>query len=175
MTRGVGRSATNAALAFACVAFALPLVGLLSGSLRVVPVLSGSMEPAIDAGAAAILTPEPLSEVRPGQVIAYRIPVGDHHLEVHRVTSVLEAGTSPVVETKGDANDAADPWLARLHGERVWTVRSQVPYLGYVLLFLGRPVVRVACWFLVIGVVIAIGLRRIWRPRPEATGVATPS
>ena len=164
-------------LVLACTGFALPLVGLATGWYRIVPVLSGSMEPAIPAGAAVILVPESLSDVRTGQVIVYRIPIGDHHLEVHRVTAVLQGGSSPVVETKGDANDAVDPWQARLKGDRVWKVRHQVPQLGRALLFLGRPEIRVTCWFAVVGLVIGIGLRRIWRkPAPrETAGAASPS
>ena len=58
---------------------------------------------------------EPRS-LRVGDVIAYQVPVGDRQVETHRVVRILRREPRPVVVTKGDANDAADPWTAELHG-----------------------------------------------------------
>src|SRR3546814_18384504 len=63
----------------------------------------------------------------------------DRRLVVHRVVRVVRAGEHPVVQTGGDANDAPDPWLARLPDGAVWPVRAEVPHLGHVLLLLRTP------------------------------------
>src|SRR5438132_7319626 len=76
------------------------------GFYRPLTVLSGSMRPAFVPGDVVIVTPERLRDVRVGQVITYAIPVGDRHVETHRVILVLRAGEHPAVITKGVANAA---------------------------------------------------------------------
>ena len=73
------------------------------------------------------------------------------------------------VRTRGDANAAADPWMATLTGDTVWQVRAVVPKAGTVIRALRTPVARtlltaaapllVLCWLLL----------GIWRPAKPAT------
>jgi signal peptidase len=147
----------------ATTALAVPVVGHVSGRWRLLPILSGSMAPRIPTGSLVLATPKPASEVRAGDVIIFRAPVAGHRLIAHRVVAVLERGPRPVVQTKGDANSALDPWQARTDGGPIWTVRREVPLLGYVTIFTQRS------WpFLVLVLGIAAlairGLRRIWVP-----------
>jgi signal peptidase I len=147
----------------ATVALAVPVVGHVSGRWRLLPILSGSMAPRIPTGSLVLATPQPASAVRVGDVIIFRAPVAGHRLIAHRVVAVLEHGPRPIVQTKGDANSARDPWQARTDGGPIWTVRSEVPLLGYVTVFTQRS------WpFLVLVLGIAAlairGLRRIWVP-----------
>jgi signal peptidase I len=142
----------------------VPAVGLITDRWRVAPVLSGSMEPAIRTGSAVILTPEAASAVRSGQIIMYRIPIGDHHLELHRVVRVVSGGARPVVITGGDANDGPDPWRARLDAPFVWRQRLAIPWLGRALLVLGVPLVRALCLAVVAIVFVFAGLQSIWSP-----------
>ena len=53
-----------------------------------------------------LVTPEATADVRVGEVISYKIPVEDHHVETHRIVRIISAGRHPVVVTKGDANTA---------------------------------------------------------------------
>ena len=94
----------------------LPRLGLY----RPVTVLSGSMRPTFSPGDMVFLAPEPVSAVRVGQVISYRVPVGIHQVETHRIVKILKGGANPVVQTKGDANNYPDPWTARLEGATAW-------------------------------------------------------
>jgi signal peptidase len=154
----------------AAAALAVPVAGNLSGRWRLLPILSGSMAPRIPTGSLVLATPEPASEVKTGDVIIFRAPTADHRLLAHRVVAVLEHGPRPVVQTKGDANSALDPWRARTDGGRIWTVRREVPLLGYVTVFTQRS------WpflVLVLGIAaIAIRvLRRIWTEPEEARPV----
>jgi signal peptidase len=156
----------RSAVALACLA--LLALGLLprTGWYRPVTVLSGSMKPAFSPGDMVVVTPERLQDVRVGQIISYRIPVGDHHVQTHRVIKVVRGGAHPLVRTKGDANEAADPWLARLHGTTAWRVRAVAPKLGWAVYWLRSPRVHDLTVLVAPLLLGALGVAQIWR-RPD--------
>jgi signal peptidase len=162
--RSFGEKVATFILVVAFAVVLVPGIGILTGRWRVAPVLSGSMEPAIRTGSAVVLTPEPVEAIRPGQIIMYRIPIGDHHLELHRVVQVVSGGSQPVVITQGDANDGPDPWQAKLDAPLVWRQRLEFPWLGRILLMLGLPLARAICISVVAVIVVLAGLRWIWFP-----------
>jgi signal peptidase I len=165
----IGQRATTLILVAAFALFAVPAVGLATGRVRVVPVVSGSMDPSITAGSAVVVTRERPDEVRVGQVIVYAIPVGDEHTEVHRVVSVAHHGSNPVVVTKGDANQGPDPWQAELLGDSVWRVRTSVPVVGRVILWVGSPFLLLSCLVISVSAFVIVGLRRIWGQVPSGS------
>jgi signal peptidase len=131
--------------------------------------LTGSMAPAIEPGDVTIVTPLPVSEVTVGMVIAYHIPVDDHHVVSHRVIGVERgADGSVTVETKGDANEAADPWQATLQGDTAYQVRAVVPELGHVIEALRTPVVSQALVYGAPTLLAGWLLLSIWRPAAPA-------
>lgn len=150
-------------LAFALLA--LVLLGLLPnlGWYRTETVLSGSMKPYFSPGDIVVVTPEATRDVRVGQVISYHIPVGDHHVQSHRVIEVVRGGAHPLVRTKGDANAAPDPWTARLNGVTAWQVRAVVPKAGWAIVWLRTPAIRRVAIFAVPLLLAILGLLRIWR------------
>jgi signal peptidase len=150
-------------LAFALLA--LVLLGLLPnlGWYRTETVLSGSMKPYFSPGDIVVVTPEATRDVRVGQVISYHIPVGDHHVQSHRVIEVVRGGAHPLVRTKGDANAAPDPWTARLNGGTAWQVRAVVPKAGWAIVWLRTPAIRRVAIFAVPLLLAILGLLRIWR------------
>src|SRR5688500_8046815 len=102
----------------AVVAFAGLAVGPHVLGYRTMTMLTASMSPAIDPGDVTIVTPLAVTDVTEGMVITYHIPIGEHQLVTHRVLAVEHAPDGSVtVQTKGDANEAADPWLATLEGD----------------------------------------------------------
>ena len=133
-----------------------------TGLYRPETVLSGSMRPYFSPGDMIVVTPEPSRDVRIGQVISYHIPVGDHHVQTHRVVQVVRGGEHPVVRTKGDANNARDPWTARLDGSTAWRVRLVVPQLGWLVTWLRDPLVRLLTVFVAPALFALIALWRIW-------------
>ena len=148
-------------------------LGPHSGAYRTLTVLSASMRPTIPEGSVAVVTPVPLGQVRVGDVITYRIPVGDRRVVSHRVVEVVEGGDHPVVRTRGDANPAPDPWLARLDTGPAWRVRAAVPKLGYLIQSLRQPLLAKLATWLVPALLALIWLAEIWfpgrragRPRP---------
>ena len=160
------------ALALACAA--LVGLGLLprTGWYRPVTVLSGSMRPTFAPGDMVVVTPEPLGDVRVGQIISYRIPVGDHHVQSHRVVRVIHDGGRVLVRTKGDANDSVDPWTAELHGTTAWRVRAVVPKLGRLIFWFRLPLVHLLTVILVPLLLALLGVAEIWR-QEEPTDAAT--
>ena len=152
------------------------LVGLLphTGWYRVETVLSGSMRPTFEPGDVIVVTPEPLRDVRVGQVISYHIPTGDQHVQTHRVVKVVHAGAHPVVRTKGDANNSVDPWAARLDGTTAWRMRLVAPNLGWLIVWLRSPLIRDVSVFGAPLLLALLGLWRIWRdPQEEIQDVVS--
>jgi signal peptidase len=153
------RLVLGAALAVFVLLALLPHLGLY----RPETVLSGSMKPYFSPGDMILVTPEPSRDVRVGQVISYHIPVGDHHVQTHRVVQVIRGGEHPVVRTKGDANNARDPWTARLDGSTAWHVRLVVPKLGWLVASLRDPLMRLLTVFVAPALFALVALRRIWK------------
>lgn len=164
--RRLAAAAAQLALALALVA----LVGLglapRTGWYRPVTVLSGSMRPAFSPGDMVVVTPEPVASVSVGQVISYRIPVSDHHVQSHRVIAVLRRGGRVAVRTKGDANAAPDPWTATLNGTTVWRVRAVLPKLGWAVFWFRSPLVHRLTVFLAPLLLALLAVLQIWR-RPD--------
>ena len=80
---------------------------------------------------------------------------------------MLTPGDQPTVQTKGDANGAADPWQARLKNGPAWRVAFTVPRLGYVLAWLRHPMPHALTVILAPLLLGAIWLAHIWRPKGE--------
>lgn len=149
-----------------------------TGRYRTVTVLSGSMRPSMPEGSVVVQTPAALADVKVGDVITYRIPVEDRRVVTHRVVEVVEAGPRPVLRTKGDANTAPDPWMARLSGEQVWKARAAVPKVGYALQALRHPAAQRLIVLLAPALLAVIWFREIWAAgagsAPAPPGASTP-
>jgi signal peptidase len=130
--------------------------------------LTASMSPVIDPGDVTIVTPLAVSDVTEGMVITYHIPIGDKQLVTHRVVSV-EHGTdgSVTVQTKGDNNDAIDPWTAQLEGDTAYQVRAVVPEIGHAIHALRTPAVSNTLVYGAPALVAGWLILSIWRPRKQ--------
>jgi len=152
-------------LGLAVLTFALLAVGPHVLGYRTMTMLTGSMAPEINPGDVTIVTPIAISEVTEGMVITYHRPIEDHSLVTHRVISVETAPDGSVsVQTKGDANEAADPWTATLKGDTAYQVRAVVPALGHVIQALRAPVVTQALLYGAPTLLVGWLLLTIWRP-----------
>jgi signal peptidase len=121
------------------------------------------MTPGIPVGAVVLVTPELPTKVRVGQVVTYQIPVLDHHVVSHRVVKVISGGERPVLQTKGDANAAPDPWIFQVTDAQVWHVRTVLPGMGWLILALRKPWLHKAA---VLGIPALIAIEcvvQIWR------------
>jgi signal peptidase len=101
-------------------------------------------------------------------VITYHRPIEDHSLVTHRVISVEKAPDGSVtVQTKGDANEAADPWTATLQGDTAYQVRAVVPELGHLIQAMRTPVVTQVLLYGAPTLLAGWLLLSIWRPTRE--------
>jgi signal peptidase I len=149
----------------AVLAFAFLAVGPHVLGYRTMTMLTGSMAPAIDPGDVTIVTPIKVSDVTEGMVITYHRPIEDHSLVTHRVISVQKAADGTVtIQTKGDANPAADPWTATLRGDTAYQVRGVVPVLGHVIEVLRAPIVAQVLLYGAPSLLVGWLLLSIWRP-----------
>ena len=137
-------------------------------SLVVVPTLlgypaltvrGGSMGDAVPLGSLAITRWLPVDEVEAGDVIVIRHP--DSSPVIHRVVTIVEQDGAFVVETKGDANRAADPGYSVLN-DRVAVHTYTIPYLGYAADFLRTPLGWTLFVLLPISALCLLTLRSIW-------------
>jgi signal peptidase I len=171
--RASGLAARTVALA-AVVGLAFFGIGPHTGAYRTLTVLSGSMTPYFSPGDVIVVTPEPASALRVGQVIAYDAPVGDREPITHRVIAIRHAGAQPVIRTKGDADSTPDPWTARLTGSQVWRVRWVIPQAGWAIEWLRQPLARYSLTIGVPALLCLLWLRAIWsRPARRAAQEST--
>ena len=144
--RRVGRVAGWFGWVLTILGIAALLVPTLLGFDRYV-IVSGSMHGTFDRGAVVFSKAKAVSDLRVGDVITYRppAPTGINHLVTHRISdrSVNEDGTV-TYRTKGDANPGKDPWIFQLTNTKQNVMQFSVPMIGYALIALSNPHVRIA-------------------------------
>lgn len=140
--RLAGRTALRATVAFAFIWLFAIGIGPWTGRYRVITVLTGSMRPTAPPGSLIVVTPEASGDLRVGDVITFEAPIDGRPVVTHRVIEIVSGGTNPIIRTKGDANAAADPWVARLGDGPVWHARAVVPWAGALMQSLRSPFVH---------------------------------
>jgi len=114
-------------LLLCAVLFAFLIPTAFSGSLAIVR--SSSMEPAMRAGALAVMLPVDTEDVKVGDIIAFDPPWDPDVIVSHRVIGVYH-NDDILFDTKGDATEDSDPYYVpaqSVHGRVVFSI----PYLGY--------------------------------------------
>lgn len=164
----------NLVLGLAALLLGLVVFGSLTGSWGLVPVLTGSMRPGIQPGDLVLVVPEPISAVRPGQVLDFVPPHEGGVSVTHRVVSVTRSPSGTYIRTKGDANNVADAWKARLDGARAWRVRAVIPKLGYLAVVEHDPLSRLAVELALLAGGIGTALGVVWRRPHEEPSEETP-
>ena len=155
-------------LGAAVLAFAGLAIGPHVFGYRTMTMLTSSMAPQIEPGDITIVTPIAVSEVTEGMVISYHIPVGDHSVVTHRVVSVESGPAGTVtVQTKGDANEAVDPWTAQLQGDTAYQVRAVIPEAGHLIQALRTPTIAPVLLYGAPTLLVGWLLLSIWRPTRE--------
>jgi signal peptidase I len=146
------------------VAILVLIAGMVFGVWRFSVIDTGSMRPNLNPGDVAVLTPESIAELKPGQIVAFH-PPGEPRLTVlHRVFSIQRSPNGVVIRTKGDANNTTDQWHSRIIAHTVWRETVKVPKIGYLAVWSHKQGVRLAVLFLTVALVVSILLGSIWRP-----------
>lgn len=118
------------AVAVAALALLLPTV---LGYERYV-LVSGSMTGTYDTGSIVYAKPVPVAELAVGDVITYAPPAGKtaQQLVTHRIVwAGADAQGRRAFQTKGDANQSADPWRFTLDAPTQARVSFGLPYVGF--------------------------------------------
>ncbi|MDX6493212.1 MAG: signal peptidase [Gaiellaceae bacterium] len=160
----IARGALLLLVGFAAATFLLLAIGPRLGWYRPMTVLSGSMGPTFSPGDLILVRPEPMRDVRVGQVISFRVPTGAHQVETHRVIKLVRSGDHPIVQTQGDANDRRDPWTAELHGTTAWRESVVIPYAGYAIHGLRSRALRLSAVLVAPALLALLFLLDLWLP-----------
>ncbi len=173
MIRRIGRWVGSTVLTLIILAAVVVFVFSWQGIARFVPVLSNSMAPGMPQGSIALVTPEPRTAVKAGDVIVFTAPDGSGHRIIHRVTFVYTAADAKKFDnwdpnklfftTKGDNNPSKDPWVVSLGDATVWKQRAVVPYGGWLFIWLAEPSVRIIAFASAGAALTAWALMGIWR------------
>ena len=151
-------------LAITVVLMVMALLGV-----RTYVITGGSMTGAIAKGALILDKTVPVSSLEVGDIITFR-PPGEHALVTHRIVAIgHETGGAAVFRTKGDFNEATDPWQFILDRPVQAKFVAQIPYLGYALAALSIPIVRalllaVPALFLVFSLFV-----QLWKQASQGT------
>jgi signal peptidase len=116
-------------LGLAVIFFAMILLmpTVFTGSMAIVR--SSSMEPAMPAGAIALMLPVDPEKVKVGDIIAFDPPWDPDVTVSHRVIDIQHDGQI-LFDTKGDATEQPDPYYVpaeHVHGKVIFNV----PHLGF--------------------------------------------
>lgn len=178
MSRAV-RSLAGRLLTFAC---AVVLVGVLAtvavpallGLQRFV-ITGGSMTGSIPKGSVVYSRLTPVEALRVGDVITFH-PPGMSEPVTHRIVAI-EPGPNgrPAFRTKGDFNQAEDPWGPVVLNEPLQArCVFHVPYVGYLFAALAVRWVRVV-FIGVPAALIAVSLLvSLWREAGAGAGAGAP-
>ncbi|HWU57407.1 MAG TPA: signal peptidase I [Microbacteriaceae bacterium] len=134
---GVGLSAGVFAVVIALAAM-LIVVPWITGATPMT-ILTSSMEPHLPPGTLIVVKPEPINDIRIGDVMTYQIESGKPAVVSHRVTSEsTSTDGSRTFITKGDNNAVADanPVVA---GQVKGVVWYSIPFVGYVNTAINGP------------------------------------
>jgi signal peptidase len=117
------------------------------------------MSGSYDRGSVVFEEVVPVNDLEVGDVITYLPPAesGIDHLVTHRIVSIEDGD----LRTKGDAVAQVDPWTFRLESVSQPRVAYSVPYVGWVLIGLQDPSVRVALIGVLCGLVALIVLGQV--------------
>lgn len=154
-----------AALVFLFLAIGPRVLGYQTSTM-----LTGSMAPLINPGDVVVTVPTPITDVKVGDIITYHIPVEDQRVETHRITEISTTADGGVaVQTKGDANNGIDPWIATLQGQTVDKQVTTIPYVGNAIRALREPIVMNILMYGAPAVLVIGMLASIWTKEPAKT------
>ncbi len=118
---------------------------------------SDSMAPALRAGDALLVRSVSASDVAVGQVVTLESPGAES--TTHRLVESSDRGGAVHLVTRGDANNTSEAWKVPRDAD-VGVLSQRVPYVGYVVYWVGLTGVRVT--LLAVAALTLVGIP--WRP-----------
>jgi signal peptidase I len=169
---GLSQLATGALIAL-LLGLALLLTPLTQvfGGLQLLAVMSGSMEPTIPVGGIVAIRPVSASDLKVGDAITFVNLSNPDVLVTHRIVSIELRDGQTMLTTKGDANDSVDA-LSAPASRAVGRVDFALPYLGYLMVWLGTPVAKIG---IVALAVLGLVLTSVQRSNGPSTPTPSPA
>lgn len=132
----------------------------ITGNIKFLTVLSGSMEPSIKTGSIVIV--KPASDYKAGEVITFGPNTKTKPPTTHRITTVNEENGQVSYITKGDANNAPDiqPVMKK---NVIGKVFLNVPYVGYLINAARKPYGFMLIIILPAILIIYDEIQKIWQ------------
>jgi len=117
-------------IAFIAIVALLLIVSILpiTGNIKFMTVISGSMQPAIKMGSVVMV--KPVSDYKIGDVITFGPYSKTKAPTSHRIYDIKVVDGQPIYITKGDTNNAPDTREVQKK-EVLGKVMFSIPYLGY--------------------------------------------
>jgi signal peptidase len=154
-------------LVLAAVVFLFLAIGPRVFGYQTSTMLTGSMAPLINPGDVVVTVPTPVADIKVGDVITYHIPVEDQRVETHRITEITTTADGGfAVQTKGDANNGIDPWIATLQGKTVDKQIATIPHVGNAIRALREPIVMNTLMYGAPAILVIGMLGSIWTKEP---------
>ncbi|MFA4998515.1 MAG: signal peptidase I [Candidatus Paceibacterota bacterium] len=132
----------------------------VTGNIKFMTVLSGSMEPAIKTG--AIVVAKPANGYKIGDIITFGPNTKTQPPVTHRINDIKVVGGVPVYITKGDANESPDMREIQ-KSDILGKVLFSIPFVGYAVDFAKKPVGFILIIAVPALVIIFDEIRKIWR------------
>lgn len=174
----VGKGIGVGMLVLAAIVFLFLAIGPRIFGYQTSTMLTGSMAPLINPGDVVVTVPTPVRDIKVGDVITYHIPVEDQRVETHRITEITTTADGGfAVQTKGDANNGIDPWIATLQGKTVDKQIATIPYVGNAIRALREPIVMNTLMYGAPAILVLGMLASIWTRDPKKSvleGAAAP-
>ncbi len=108
----------------------------ITGNIKVLTVLSGSMEPAVHIG--SIIVVKPVSNYGVGDIITFGPNTKNQIPTTHRIAEIRVQEGQTIYKTRGDANNAED--MKEVSGKDIiGKVYLSAPLAGYAVDFVRKP------------------------------------
>ena len=134
---------------------------------------TGSMRPVINPGDLVIARAVRPTDIRNGDVITFRAPLGSHAPYTHRVVRVISGPDGPQFITKGDANATPDVWKVHYTAEG-WRISHVLQHGGLLMAFEqsvpGRRVLALAVFITTVALLWPVFAGRPRTSDPAAGG-----
>lgn len=122
-------------------------------------VVSGSMEPEIYPGDFIIVKTGAYGDIKENDIITF---TGDEGVVTHRAVEITEEG----IATKGDANNVWDDSKVQ-SDDFIGTYKIRLPYFGYFVVLIQKPIVFISVCILLAGYLIGIYIIDAKREKKE--------
>lgn len=129
-------------------------------------IVGQSMEPTIPLYSVIVVEPVAPEAIRVGDVITFQQPDLPDRKVTHRVARIEHPEGKLAFVTKGDNNEARDPWRVSYEGT-AWRVREHVPHVGWIMLQAQTRWARVLLVVLPVLLLFGSFMRWLWREEPD--------